>query len=63
MKSKFKKDHIKIIDWAGNILFQGHYEDKKVLSTMRRNKAPNDDIFVSWLNENDSRNVYEFIYF
>ena len=56
------KDHIRIEDWAGNILFEGHCEDKQVLKVMRKNKAPNDDIFVCWQDETDERNVYEFIY-
>lgn len=58
-----KKDHIVIEDWTGKILFEGPCDDPKVLKIMQLNEAPNDDIFVFWLNENDTRNVYEFIYF
>jgi len=58
-----KKDHIKIEDWAGNVLFTGHCDNPEVLKVMKKNKAPNDDIYVSWVDETDERNVYEFIHF
>ena len=57
------KNHIIIEDWAGNILFEGKATDKEVLRIMRLNDAPNDDIYVSWANESDERNVYEHIAF
>lgn len=57
------KDQIRIEDWAGNVLFEGHYEDKQVLKIMRKNKAPNDDIYVFWEDEDKEDNVYEFIDF
>lgn len=62
-EKKSKKDLIIIEDWAGNVLFEGHCKDPQVLKIMRKNKAPNDDIYVSWQNEKDDRNVYEYIYF
>lgn len=62
-KKENKKDYIKILDWAGNLLFSGHCDDKEVLKVMIKNNAPNDDIFVCWQNENDERNVYEWILF
>ena len=57
------KDIIIIQDWTGNILFEGKYNDEKVLKIMQQNDAPNDDIFVFWKNEKDKRNVYEYIDF
>lgn len=57
------KDQIRIEDWAGNVLFEGHYKDKQVLKIMRKNKAPNDDIYVFWEDEDREDNVYEFIDF
>lgn len=62
MKNSFF-DMIKIEDWAGNVLFQGMYYDKKVLKIMELNEAPNDDIYVSWVDEDRNDNVYEFISF
>ena len=58
-----QSDQIKIEDWAGNFLFEGSCDDPKVLKIMRLNKAPNDDIYVSWLDESNESNVYEHIYF
>lgn len=60
---KTKKNQIRIEDWTGNVLFEGHCDDPKVLKIMRLNKAPNDDIYVFWLDDKDERNVYEYIYF
>lgn len=57
------ENNIIIQDWTGKILFQGDCESPEVLRIMQLNEAPNDDIFVYWENENDKRNVYEYIYF
>ena len=54
-------DNISIQDWAGNTLFEGHYEDPEVFRIMQLNEAPNDDIFVYWEDETREDNVYEFI--
>ena len=58
-----KNKNIRIEDWAGNVLFEGPYNDKQVLKVMRKNKAPNEDIFVYWEDEKIDLNVYEFIDF
>lgn len=71
------KDWIKIVDWTGRVLFQGHYEDKQVDKVLKANRCKcwakkepcskcnetgySGDFEVSWMNENDSRNVYEYI--
>lgn len=34
------KNHIKIVDWAGNVLFEGHYSDTKVDEVLEANKCP-----------------------
>ena len=59
---KNKNNNIRIEDWTGKVLFEGNCEDKKVSTVMRKNKAPNEDIFVYWEDENREDNVYEFIY-
>lgn len=55
------KNEIIIEDWAGNVLFQGNYDSPKVLKITRKNYA--EDIFISWTDRKDNRNVYEFIDF
>lgn len=60
---KILKNFIRIEDWTGKCLFEGHCEDPEVLRIMQLNEVPNDDIFVCWQDENDTRNVYEYIYF
>ena len=68
---------IKITDWTGRVLFEGSYKDPKVDQVLDANrctsKVCNDicqwcdgsgysgDFEVNWLNQNDTRNVYEFI--
>jgi hypothetical protein len=32
-------DQIKIVDWAGNLLFQGHYEDEQVDKVLDANRC------------------------
>lgn len=32
-------DNIVIIDWAGNVLFRGHYQDKKVDKVLDANRC------------------------
>ena len=56
------KNEILIQDWIGNVLFRGDADDPEVLRIMQLNEAPNDDIYVSWTDETDERNVYEHIY-
>lgn len=85
------KNYITMKDWAGNILFAGHFQDKEVgmvleanrcdkckgcknLRIVEKGKIPLDlecnqcegtgyegDFEVSWEDEKDTRNVYEFI--
>lgn len=68
------KNHIQIIDWAGNILFEGHYNDPeadKVLDVNRCNCEEGcdkcdhtgyaGDFSINWLDQDDERNVYEYI--
>lgn len=62
MKSSFY-DMLIIEDWSGNTLFQGMYYDKKVQKIMKLNDAPNDDIYVSWVDLDRDDNPYEFIIF
>jgi hypothetical protein len=33
------KDQIKIVDWAGNVLFEGHYKNKKVDKILDANRC------------------------
>lgn len=54
---------IRIEDWAGNVLFEGSHNDTEVLRIMQLNDAPNDDIFVYWVDETETENVYECIDF
>lgn len=83
-------DHIVMKDWAGNILYQGHYgsgEVNRVLGANRCKRCKNGvfefyqkgekksehecdacngtgysgDFSVYWLDEKDTRNVYEYI--
>lgn len=73
-----QEDFIQIIDWAGTVLFEGHYEDDQVDEILEANRCycDNDqdggcricndtgysgDFEVNWLDEDDTRNVYEFI--
>jgi hypothetical protein len=58
---KDKNDNIIIQDWTGKVLFEGNCDDDKVIKIMRKNQAPNDDIFVYWLDPNRDDNVYEYI--
>lgn len=39
MSKKKKNNNITIQDWAGNILFKGHYKDKKVAKVLEANKC------------------------
>lgn len=68
------KNAIVIQDWAGNILFTGSHTDKKVDLVLEANRCKcaaeckacdgtgySGDFEVYWKNENDTRNVYEFI--
>jgi len=57
-----KKDYFKIEDWAGNLLFSGHINDSKNYAHIFKINDL-DDIYCYWLDENDERNVYEYIYF
>lgn len=57
------KDHVIIFDWAGNILFKGHYQSPEVERILKLNKAPNDDIDLDWLDPNDDRNPWEHVVF
>ena len=52
-----------IKDWADNTLFEGDYDNSEVLRIMKLNDAPNDDIFIYWLDEKQTENVYEYINF
>lgn len=68
------KNKIIIQDWAGNVLYKGHYKSNKVDKVLDTNRCScgseckecNDtgysgDFEVYWMDENDKRNVYEFI--
>jgi hypothetical protein len=33
------KNHIRIIDWAGNVLFEGHYKDSEVDVVLDANRC------------------------
>jgi hypothetical protein len=55
-------NNIIIQDWAGNNLYRGNKDDPEVLRIMRKNKVPNDDIWVCWEDEEREENVYEYIY-
>lgn len=70
------KNYIKITDWAGNVLFAGHYKNKEVDTVINANRCDcgsNEeckkcdgtgyigDIEIEWDDRNDERNVYEFI--
>jgi hypothetical protein len=76
------KDHIKIVDWTGRILFEGHHKSKEVDRVLEANRCVECDgkiqemdyncnncdgtsyegeFEVFWIDENDDRNVYEFI--
>lgn len=68
------KNIIIIQDWAGNILFEGNYKSKKVDAVLDANRCNCEsgcskcdgtgykgDFEVYWENENDTRNVYEYI--
>jgi len=70
------KNSIIIIDWAGNVLFEGNYEHKRVDEILDANRCDcsvpfdcpdcNDtgykgDFEVHWKDPNDTRNVYEWI--
>jgi len=73
------KDHIKIVDWAGNILYQGHYKKKEVDKVLDANRCDRcgksdgcvycddtgyiGDFSIYWVDENRNDNVYEFIYY
>lgn len=68
---------ILIEDWAGNVLFKGHFEDPKVDQVLDANRCDCDnekcpicegsgysgDFEVSWVNPERTSidNVYEFI--
>ena len=69
-------DTIIITDWTGRDLFKGSYKDPKVDQVLDANRCKcgdvescefcnstgyNGDFEVNWLNQNDKRNVYEFI--
>ena len=71
-----KNKTIKIVDWAGNDLFIGPYDDKKVDQVLDANRCNCDympncpncdetgystDISIYWNNENNEENVYEYI--
>ena len=70
------KNNIIIQDWAGNILFQGDYKNTKVDLILDNNRCGCDsnpecakcegtgyegDLEIYWQNENDKRNVYEYV--
>lgn len=68
------KNAIIIQDWAGNILFEGNCKSKQVDKVLDANRCNcnseckqcdgtgyKGDFEVRWQNENDTRNVYEFI--
>jgi hypothetical protein len=70
------KNSIIIIDWAGNILFEGNCEHKRVDEILDANRCSCDhegecdecngtgykgDLEVHWKDPNDTRNVYEWI--
>ena len=69
-------DTIVITDWTGRELFKGSYKDPKVDQVLDANRCKcadvescefcnstgySGDFEVNWLNQNDKRNVYEFI--
>ena len=69
-------DTIVITDWTGKVLFKGPYSDPKVDEVLDANRCKDcaqdecikcdgtgysGDFEVNWVNENDTRNVYEFI--
>lgn len=69
------KDQIIIIDWIGNLLFEGHYEDNQVDEVLNANRCHclgedcddcngtgyTSNFYVYWKDEQDERNVYEWI--
>ena len=70
------KNQIVLQDWAGNILFEGHYKDKDVDRVLDANRCDCDytpdcekceetgyigDFEAYWQDENDTRNIYEYI--
>ena len=69
-------DTIVITDWTGRELFKGSAQDPKVDQVLDANRCKcanvdscklcdgtgySGDFEVNWINENDTRNVYEFI--
>ena len=70
-------DEITITCWTGKVLFKGPYSDPMVDTVLDANRCPSkqcsDDcqwcdgtgysgeFEINWANENDKRNVYEFI--
>lgn len=73
---KRNKDLIRIIDWTGTVLFEGPYNDPEVDVVLDANRCSCDfdeictectgtgfcgDFIVEWVDQNDERNVYEYI--
>ena len=54
---------IVIQDWAGNRLFEGAADDPKVFYVLRKNFAPNDDIFLCWKDRSIQENAWECVDF
>ena len=69
-------DQILIKCWTGRELFKGSYKDPKVDQVLDANRCQcggvdeckacdgsgySGDFEVNWINQNDARNVYEFI--
>lgn len=75
--SQAKGDEITITCWTGKVLFKGLHSDPMVDVVLDENICPSEqcsddcqwcdgtgyigDFEVNWTNENDKRNVYEFI--
>lgn len=76
MDIKVKNDNIIIKDWAGNVLFQGPYNDTQVDAVLNANRCEcahdedcgdcngdgySGDLTVEWQDDKRTDNVYEFI--
>jgi len=73
---EIKNDNIIMKDWAGNVLFQGPYNDTQVDAVLNANRCECDhdedchdcngdgyagDFSVEWLDYTRTYNVYEYI--
>ena len=71
-------DEITITCWTGKVLFKGPHTDPKVDEVLDANRCQcgsvdeckacdgtgySGEFEINWVNENDKRNVYEFIYY